>query len=173
MLTFTVERFRSCWQDVDRIGRLHWEETEEYRHDESYNPDWKRYFNMDDSGWFFVATARDEGQMIGYVGMYVMPSMHTQQMLATEDFFFLEEPYRKGWNAIRFLKFVEKECRLRGAVKVEFTDKKGKGRILEFLGYKVVPSQQFSKTVGADSTFLQPRSRESASNVRSVSSTTA
>lgn len=151
-LRFAVERFRDVWQDVDRIGRLHWQETEAYHDGQQYNPDWNRYFAMDDAGWFFVGTARDEeGEMVGYVGCYVMPSMHSQSTIAMEDFFFLEEGRRQGWNAIRFLRFIEGECKRRGAVEIGFTDKKGKGLILERTGYRLV-ARQYSKNLGADST---------------------
>ena len=149
-LTFSVEPFRKIWSDIDRIGRQHWVETEWYHSGQHYNPDWDRYFAVDDAGWFFVATARYGGRVVGYVGCYCMPSMHSQSMIAMEDFFFLEEAHRKGWNAIRFLRFVENECRIRGCVEIGFTDKKGKGLILERTGYKVV-AKQYCKSIGADS----------------------
>lgn len=172
-LRFSVEPFRAVWEDVDRIGRLHWGETEGYHSGQSYNPDWKRYFSMDDNGWFFVGTARDDnGRMVGYVGVYTMPSMHSQSMIGIEDFFFLEAEYRKGWNAVRFLKFIEQECIRRGCVEIGFTDKKGKGLILERTGYKVV-AQQYSKNLqckGADSTLSATSSKESLSDVRAVPS---
>lgn len=146
-LRFSVEPFRSVWEDVDRIGRQHWAETEGYHSGQQYNPDWKRYFSSDEAGWYFVATARDDtGRMVGYVGMWTMPSMHSQAMVAMEDFFFLEAAYRCGWNASRFLRFAEKECARRGCVEIGFTDKKGKGLILERAKYKVV-AQQYSKNL--------------------------
>lgn len=157
-LVFAVERFRAVWEDVDRIGRQHWGETEAYHAGQEYNPDWKRYFSMDDNGWFFVATARDQdGRMVGYCGCYCMPSMHSQAMIGMEDFFFLEEGHRKGWNAMRFLRFVEGECRRRGCVELGFTDKRGKGRILEKSGYSLVASH-YCKNLGADS----PTAKDSA-----------
>lgn len=164
-LRFSVEPFRSVWQDVDRIGRQHWAETEGYHSGQVYNPDWNRYFSMDEGGWFFVGMARDdEGEMVGYVGVYTMPSMHSQAMIAMEDFFFLEEAHRKGWNAIRFLRFIENECRRRGCVEIGFTDKRGKGAILERTGYRKVASQ-FCKTLGDDIATEQP-AVESSPDVR-------
>lgn len=174
-LRFAVERFRDVWEDVDRIGRQHWTETEAYHDGQAYNPDWNRYFSMDDAGWFFVGTARDDaGRMVGYVGVYCMPSMHSQAMIAMEDFFFLEEGHRRGWNAVRFLRFMEQECRKRGAVEIGFTDKRGKGQILERTGYRMVASH-YSKSLlplgrrtnGADST-TDERTAVEAENLRTV-----
>jgi GNAT superfamily N-acetyltransferase len=158
-LRFAVEPFAACQQEIDALGRQHWAETEEYRHGQRYNPDWKRYLSSDAAGWYFVCTARPwdscvmRTPMVGYGGMWVMPSMHTQQMVAMEDFFFLEPDYRKGWNAIKFLKFIEAQCRQRGAIEIGWTDKKGKGALLEHLGYEVVASQWSKQFLGgADST---------------------
>lgn len=180
-LRFAVEPFRAVWEDVDRIGRKHWAETEGYHSGQQLNLDLKRYFAMDDAGWFFVCTARDdEGRMVGYIGCYCMPSMHSQAMIAMEDFFFLEEGHRQGWNAVRFLRFLEQECRRRGAVEIGFTDKKGKGLILERVGYKVVATQ-YSKNLsgpsarqqsGADST-TPATVVESVQDVRTVTTAAA
>lgn len=151
-LRFAVEPLASCWQEVDELARQHWLETEEYRHGQEYNPDWKRYLSSDAAGWYFMCTARPwasctmGAEMVGYGGMWAMPSMHTQKMIASEDTFFLLPDFRKGWNAIRFLKFIEAQCLERGAVEIGWTDKKGKGALLERLGYKVVASQ-WSKQV--------------------------
>jgi hypothetical protein len=179
-LRFAVEPLATCWQEVDTLARAHWLETEEYRHGQQYSPDWKRYLSSDAAGWYFMCTARPwdtctmGGEMVGYAGMWAMPSMHTQKMIANEDTFFLLEGYRKGWNAIRFLKFIEGQCWKRGAVEIGWTDKKGKGVLLERLGYKVVASQwskQVSKS-GADST-LTATSSEELSNVSAERATAA
>lgn len=178
-LRFAVEPLAACWKEVNTLARAHWLETEEYRHGQQYNPDWKRYFSNDAAGWYFMCTARPwdscvvQTQMVGYAGMYVMPSMHTQKMVASEDTFFLIEDYRKGWNAIKFIRFIEAQCKKRGAVEIGWTDKKGKGALLEHLGYKVVASQ-WSKEVkdGADSTHAKLNAVE-AVDVRSEYTTPA
>jgi hypothetical protein len=96
--------------------------------------------------------------------MYLCPSMHTQQLIATEDTFFLLPESRKGRNAIRLLDFVEAECKRRGAVEICMTAKLGNhaGRILELRGYSVV-SRQYSKSFlsRADSPRPQPKEVES------------
>lgn len=179
-LRFAVEPMTLCWREVDVLAQQHWLETEEYRHGQRYNPDWKRYFSGAQGGWYFMCTARPwdscevKTPMVGYAGMWAMPSMHTQQTIASEDTFFLLPEYRKGWNAIRFLKFIESECLRRGAVEISWTDKKGKGALLKRLGYSVVATQ-WSRQVnsGADSTFSATSGKESAPNVHTQQSATA
>jgi len=80
--------------------------------------------------------------------MYVVPSMHTQQLIATEDAWFLLPDYRKGRNAIRFYQFVEEECRKRGCVEITMSAKltNAAGRILEYLKFQCV-ERRFSKSL--------------------------
>lgn len=186
-LRFAVEPLMRCRLEVDALARQHWMETEEYRHGQEYNPDWVRYLSSDAAGWYFMCTARPDdpcrmqAPMVGYGGMWAMPSMHTQKMIASEDTFFLLPEYRQGWNAIQFLKFIEAECLKRGAVEIGWTDKKGKGALLRRLGYSVVASQwskQLGRFVpdvksGADSTFSATSGKESATNVYPEQSTAA
>lgn len=162
-MIFAVEPLKDCWQEAMTLAEEHWQETESYRHGQKFLPMFERYAPYDDSGWFFVATGRDDGHLVGYAGMYVTPSMHTQQIIATEDTWFLLPEYRKGRNAIEFCKFVEAECRARGAVEICMTAKlgNGAGRILEYLGYDMV-SKQYSKSLGsADSAIHQPVTEKS------------
>lgn len=94
-----------------------------------------------------MATARDAGRMVGYAGVYLTPSMHTQDIIATEDTWFLLPEYRKGLLAVRFFRFAEDECRKRGAVSANGTAtcSNGAGKILEYLGYKEVSRQYYKQ----------------------------
>lgn len=145
-LVFNVEPLRTSWNEMIELASQHWKETENYRHNQTFCPSFERYNQYDESGWLLHFTARHEGRMVGYAIMYVVPSMHTQQLIATEDTWFLLPEHRKGRNAIEFYKFVESVCRTRGVVEIGMTAKltNGAGRILEYLGYKIV-SQQYSK----------------------------
>ena len=167
-MIFAVEPLKGCWAECMALAQAHWQETEGYRHGQQFKPEFDRYEKYDACGWFFVATARHDGVMVGYAGMYITPSMHTQEIIATEDTWFLLPEYRKGRNAIEFCKFVEAECRKRGAVEICMTAKlgNGAGRILEYLGYDMV-SKQYSKKLGsADSANHQPVMEKS--NVRAI-----
>lgn len=145
-MIFAVEKLRDCWDEIMVLARAHWQETEGYRHNQPFAPLLERYAQYDDAGWLIQCTARDEGRLVGYATMYVTPSMHTQQIIATEDTYFLLPEYRKGRNAIRLYRFAEEECRKRGAVEVMMTEKQETkvGVILAYLGFKQV-ARQWSK----------------------------
>jgi GNAT superfamily N-acetyltransferase len=148
-LVFAVEPLTACWNEVMGLAIQHWSETEQYRAGQGFRPVFERYEQYDRAGWFFMATAREDGQLVGYAGMYVTPSMHTQLLIATEDTFFILATHRKGRNGIRFVQFVEAEAIRRGAIEIGMTAKMSNpaaGRILEYLKYQPT-SMQYTKQV--------------------------
>lgn len=108
MIQIRAERVAECWDEVDALARLHWEGTKSYRRHEPYNPDKRRYFINNNIGFFHLLAARDEGKLVGYFGVYVTPSMHSQVQTAVEDTFFIHPDYRQGRLAVRMIKTVEK-----------------------------------------------------------------
>jgi GNAT superfamily N-acetyltransferase len=150
-----IESLSTCWDEIVRIGHEHWKETEGYRHNQPFAPSFERYKSYEDCGWGFTVTVRDEANLVGYSIMYVCPSMHTQELIATEDTFFLLPDYRKGWTAIRLLKFVENECARRGAVEICQTAKlkNSAGDILIARGYTFVAKQYSKRLAPANSHF--------------------
>ena len=128
------------------LAEAHWQETEMYRHGQPFCPSFDRYNAYDKAGWLVQYTARSGGQLVGFATMYLVPSMHSQTPIATEDTWFLLPDYRKGMNAVRFYKYVETDLFARGAQEVIMTAKltNHAGRILEFLGFQEV-SKQSSK----------------------------
>lgn len=135
------------------LAALHWQETEAYRHGQPFSPSFERYNSYDAAGWHKEFTVRDKGRMVGYAGVYIVPSMHTQQLLCTEDTWFLLPEYRKGRNALNFYKFIEEECIKLGVIEMCMTapEKNKVNRILEYLGYKLVSFQYSKHLFRADS----------------------
>lgn len=125
-------------------ARLHWQETEMFAAGEEFAPSFDRYSRYGEA--YTVFTARDDGRLVGHCGMYLVASMHTQQLMATEDTWFLLPEYRKGRNAIWFYNYVEAEMRRRGATKISMTAAPYNGacRIMEYLGYGL-DSYRYSK----------------------------
>lgn len=157
-LAYQIERLAPIWPQIVAIATEHWKETEGYRHGQTFQPDAARYFQYEAIGFYVMFTARDEGRLVGYAGCYFTPSMHTQQLLCTEDTWFLLPEYRRGRNALEFYNFVEAECRRRGVVEIGMTAKltNSAGRILEYLGYQVV-SKQYSKHLSYNQSPAQSR----------------
>lgn len=139
-MIFAVEPLEDVWDGVVELAGKHWLETQAYRHNQPFNPSFERYNGYAKHGWYLQFTVRDEGKLVGYGGVYLTPSMHTQRTIASEDTWYLLPEYRKGWNAIKFFRFMEDECRKRGAEEVNLTVPEGIGTgiLCERLGYKKV-----------------------------------
>lgn len=143
MISYAIEPLAKCWDEWLELAALQWAETERYRHYQKMAPSFDRYNQYDKAGWFLMFTMRDNGRLVGSCGVYLVPSMHTQELIATEDTWYIREEYRKGWNAVKFYKFGESELRKRGAV--EFTvssklngDRPTTGKLLERLDYDLI-----------------------------------
>ena len=151
-LAFAVEPLEHCWSAIydkpDGLAYQHWCETQQHRHGQGYNPLFERYNQYAKAGWFVQFTVRDDGRMVGYAGVYLVPSMHSQQLVSVEDTWYLLPEYRKGWNAIKFYRHMENACKAMGAVEATLTlpVTKDLGPILKRLGYSPV-SEQYSKNL--------------------------
>jgi hypothetical protein len=138
-LVYQVEPLRLVWDDIIRLSRLHWQETEAAQV-EPLNPDKERYLHYNDIGYHRQYTARNEqAKIVGHAGVYISESMHTGVKIANEDTWFMQKEYRKGWNAIRLLRFVEKDLKALGVKEGYITAKLTNidaGRLMELRGYK-------------------------------------
>lgn len=156
------------------LAYLHWLETKAHQYDQQYAPSFERYNSYAKAGWFLQFTVRDEGKLVGFSGVYNTPSMHTQSILAVEDTWYLAKEYRKGWNAIKFYRFIEAKCAEMGADEATLTvpDSKERGIhvLLLRLDYKQVSVQYSKKLHRADS--AQPdnpmNAVEGKTHVRSI-----
>lgn len=148
-MKFQIEPLSTCWDEIEDIGRTHWEETMEYyRGKQPYAPSFERYNAYDKAGWLKTFTGRDEGKLVGYSLMYLVPSMHTQSMIATEDTIFLLPEYRRGRNGLRFYQYIEDELSKLGATEFIVTAKPDTVacRILERIGCSLI-NYQYSKHI--------------------------
>jgi len=130
------------------LAAQHWASTQTYRRHEPFCPSRERYESLNKAGYFFLFTARDAEKMVGYFGIYVTPSMHSQLLTATEDTLYLAPSYRNGRNALKFLRYVEAWCRDRGVHELLFScevdNTSGIHGLLTMLHYQPV-IQQYSK----------------------------
>lgn len=158
-MIFSLEPLEQCWHEIydmpDGLAYKHWLETKAHQYDQKYAPMFDRYNSYAKAGWFLQFTVRDAGRLIGFAGVYLTPSMHTQAMLATEDTWYLLPEYRKGWNAIKFYRHIEDRCRELGAEESTLTvpDSKERGihTLLLRLDYKPVSMSYSKSLVRADS----------------------
>lgn len=135
-MKYRLEKLAFIWDQVVAMGRAHWAEN---KHAFAFNPDKKRYLQYEAMGCYFHFGARaEDGTLVGTGGIYIMPSMHTQQIICTEDSYYLMPSHRNGRNALRFFQFMEAFARERGAVEVQLTTpltNLNAERIILFQGY--------------------------------------
>lgn len=120
-MIFSVEPLASIWNEKIQCAKEHWKETSMCADGEVLNASLERYEQYEKAGWYVEIVARKNGVFAGFCGMYLVPSMHTQDMLATEDILYIKPEFRNGRNALRFYQFVENEMKRRGAKKVMLT----------------------------------------------------
>lgn len=160
MLLIQLERVEQVWEEVMALATMHWAGTKSYRRHYPFQPSYERYKACNENGFFQLFTARTkEGRMVGYFGVYLSQSMHSQHLMATEDTFFLHPDFRGGRTALRFLQAIEQQCQQWGVVEIMFSceqdNETGIQRLLNLLDYKPV-IMQYSKqlqpsSIGADS----------------------
>lgn len=162
-LLFSVESVESCWNELMVLANAHWAGTQSYRRHEPFNPSYDRYLACNQAGYFYLFTARDQGTLAGYFGVYVTPSMHSQLLMATEDTFFLHPDYRGGRNALRFLKHIEKVLQQAGVHEIMFSceidNETGIKGLLMLLDYTPV-IMQYSKRFPSRPDRAQPSEQE-------------
>lgn len=172
-LTFTTEPLAKCWNELMVLASQHWNETEGFRRGEPFAPSFDRYAACEQTGFFTMFTARDGEKLVGYAGMYVTQSMHSQAWIAVEDQWFLLPEYRKGRNALSMVKYVEVQLAERGVTAITMSAKisNGAGRILEYLGYLPVSTQCFKVLTGCADSAAVPLTAvtENHSDVRTES----
>lgn len=175
MIAFACEPITTAfWDEVVPLAKAHWEGTKSFRRHEPFAPSFERYRQANDQGYFFGFTARDKGRLIGYFGIYVMPSMHSQLLMATEDTFFIHPDYRDGFNAIRFIKHVERQLAAAGVHEILFSceaDNPVAHKLLTFLRYEPV-IQQYRKLLSPRADSAPPLTQES-NDVRAIASSRA
>jgi len=140
-MQFSIEPLADCWDEIMVLAQAHWQETEAHHHAQGFNARLERYQQYERCGWYQQFTARVNNCLIGFAGMYVTPSMHSQALIATEDTWFLHPDYRgKGRTFIRFYQFIEAEMRRLGAVEINMSVPiiGAASRLLEHLDYEPV-----------------------------------
>jgi hypothetical protein len=165
MLTFHEERVRDCWEELYPLAYDHHGSSQNYKRHEPFNPRRERYEQYNDAGLFRLLTARDQGRLVGYFGVYLMESMHSQLPIAREDTFYLAPSHRGGRNALRFLRYVEAFISRSAPIEILFSceddNDSGIKGLLEYLDYRSV-IHVYSKHLSTRADSAEPSVMEAA-----------
>lgn len=105
-LVFACETMSECLDETKFLHADHWKETEGYRDEQGYEPDYEQFALIERNGNFAYFTARRDGQLIGHLGYVIHKSRHTSKRAASEDFFYFLPAERRGFVSIKFLRYV-------------------------------------------------------------------
>jgi hypothetical protein len=116
----------------------HYDELTLNKHKVKLNPNWIRYFELEQQGKLHVFTLRNQGQMLGYSVFFLDRHIHYDDlMVATNDIIYLKKDQRLGVSGIRLLKYSEQQMKLLGADKITWHVKMSQDfrPILHRMGY--------------------------------------
>lgn len=138
MIVFAEEKFADVWPEFEPLAYAHWKETMQPTTDDEFNPDVESYIRFNESGFYHLYTARQNGELVGDMGIYLSRSMHTQKIVATEDSWYMKPEVRAGRIAKNFVEFVHNELVKLGATSGNVTTPPNAGsrRLLQKMGYQ-------------------------------------
>ena len=95
--------------EIQELLVMHYDEIALDKDVIKLNPDWKIYQEAEDKGALKGFTARENGKLVGYFVLIVSRNMHYKDHLfAYNDIIFIHPEHRKGFAAMKLIKFAEK-----------------------------------------------------------------
>ncbi len=136
-MNFNVENFDGIKEDVKALILDHHKDVQPFQ-DLVPNPDWEKYYRLEELNVLRIYTVRDEGNLAGYAVFYV--SQHMQYMdsiQAVQDLIYLKPEYRKTGYGKAFIKWIDSELEQEGVDIISHHTKSAKSfaPLLESLGY--------------------------------------
>ena len=142
MITFQREYLREVVDEARELLKAHWHEIGEYdREKMPMNPAWDQYLKMAELGLYIVYTAREDGELVGYITFFNVPLFHYMpHQIAENDVTFIYPEYRRGMTGYRLIKFAITDLKQYfkvAAISLRMKQKHNFGRIAERLGFKL------------------------------------
>lgn len=135
---YQIETVRSLFGEIEPLLESHYTEIARHKDKIALNPDWDRYFHLDDAGAVHCVTARSDGKLIGYFISFVLPHIHYKDhLMSMNDILYISPEHRKGTTAFKMFQYAEKTLRDKGVTKIHVNTKIANdfSPLLERLGY--------------------------------------
>lgn len=141
MIVFQAENFRSFQPELAQLVTAHWDEVALDHDTVPLDPDYPRYYALQDAGSLSCVTARqgEGGPLVGYHIALIGGHLHYGSTKhGITDVYYLSPGHRKGFTGVRLFKAVDQEMRRLGVVKLITGTKVHLdiGPILKRLGYR-------------------------------------
>lgn len=130
--------FDAIFDQLRELHLAHWNETEAYRHS-TFAPRYDLLKNYWDNGIAWGWGAFQGRKLVGHATVYVMTSIHTGELIATEDALYVLPEHRKGIGAAIVRRAMD-DLRTAGVAELWCTTKPETrvGQMLERFGMKYV-----------------------------------
>ena len=141
MLVYAKETLAKTAPEAGPLLHAHWEEIALNKDFIKLNPDWDRYEELERSKVLHVFTARHEGKLVGYFVMLVVPHLHyMDHLFAHNDIIYISPEHRKGFAAMRLIRFAEEHLRAMGVSVMMVNVKRHKpfDALLDRMGYNYI-----------------------------------
>lgn len=115
MVTYQLENAYNLLEEVKPLFEDHYNEIAWKKDKIKLNPDYPAYFKLYKQGYLHVATARREGELIGYCISVAQPLPHYKDTLcAVNDVLYVSKEHRGGNVGYELLEFVENDLKENG-----------------------------------------------------------
>lgn len=142
MIAFAVERFLACYEEAKPLLEMHWRELARNQDTIALEPDAFRYTQLCGSGNLLIVTARDAGELVGYVTFVIAKQLHYRSTLWAEgDIYWLRPDLRGKGHGEAMMAFAERELRERGVTVLHVRDKiahPAAGRMWQRMGFEPI-----------------------------------
>lgn len=145
MITTQIESFVDCLPELTRLFPIHWEELALFKDRMPLAPQYAEYARREREGVLFLATARWNGDIVGYYTAQCAPGFHYgDTFTATHDLVYVLPEVRDRGLAFPLFRLVERELKRRG-VQAWYSGYKahnplGMPELLSVLGFKPADS---------------------------------
>lgn len=137
-ITFSVENANTLLNEGSELFKKHWKEVDQFTNERPLNIDYATFFQLESQGRLAVFTVRDTGRLVGYAVFTFGVSSHHSIPVASNDAFYIHPQFRRGWTAVKFIKYCLKMLRKTKTKQVSWRTKSRHsfGTILERCGMK-------------------------------------
>jgi len=110
MITYQVEKLRDIQQEMEPLLEAHYHEVHAFIEEGILlDPDWDKYYALEDLGMVHTVTARSEGLLVGYYVSGLSYNLHYKANLyANNDVLYLDPALRNTGAALDMFAYVEK-----------------------------------------------------------------
>lgn len=116
MITCSIEPFEKAMVDIYPLSLDHSAEVDKYMDKLEVNADLERFLQVESLGSLVTVAARDDdGEMVGYMAVFVTPHLHYKDHLfASTDLLYVVPKHRKDGVASKMIALMEDHLKTLG-----------------------------------------------------------